>query len=234
MALFGKTQSDQGGKKKSTTQTQIPIAEVREGIVILKDGGLRLIMLCSTTNFELKSEQEQNAIISGYQSFLNSLEFPIQIVIQSRRMDLTKYLKKLRDQIPKAPNSLLQIQINDYILFIKSLLSVANIMDKKFFIIVPYNLPLAKKPGFVQDFQTAVSKEPPKINLINFAKYKKELIDRAQIIANGLSGLGLRAVQLNTQELIELFYSTYNPETSRHERLTSVKELSTAPRLKNK
>ena len=93
-------------------------------------------MLCSTVNFELKSEQEQNAIISGYQNFLNSIDFPIQIVIQSRRMDLTKYLSKLSDQIPKASNELVKIQIQDYMIFIKSLLKVANIMDKKFFIIV--------------------------------------------------------------------------------------------------
>lgn len=230
MALFGNKKNQGKEEKKPTTQAQIPIAEVRNGIVVLKDGGLRLVMLCSTINFELKSEEEQNAIISGYQNFLNSLEFPIQIVIQSRRMDLTKYLKKLQNQIPQAPNDLLRIQIHDYIVFIRSLLSVANIMDKKFFIIIPYELPLAKKPGFIEDLQRATSKEAPTINLTNFNKYKKELIQRAQIVASGISGLGLRAVQLNTQELIELFYSTYNLDLSQHERLTSVKQLSSAPK----
>lgn len=227
-----KNQAKDKEEKKSTTQTQIPIAEIRNGIVVLKDGGLRLVMLCSTINFELKSEEEQNAIISGYQSFLNSLEFPVQIVIQSRRMDLSKYLKKLQDQIPKAPNDLLRVQINDYLNFIKSLLEIANIMDKKFFIVIPYELPLAKKPGFVSDFQQATSKETPAINLTNFDKYKKELIQRAQLVASGISGLGLRAVQLNTQELIELYYSTYNTDISKYERLTSVKALSTFPKLK--
>jgi len=234
LAFFGNNQNQGKGKKeqKPTTQAQIPIAEIRNGVVILKDGSLRLVMLCSTINFELKSEEEQNAIISGYQNFLNSLEFPIQIVIQSRRMDLSRYLKKLQNQIPKAPDDLLRTQIHDYILFIKSLLSVANIMDKRFFIIIPYELPLVKKPGFIQDLQQATSKEVPQINLTNFDKYRKELIQRAQMVASGISGLGLRAVQLNTQELIELYYSTYNTDISQHERLTSVKALSTSPKKK--
>ena len=232
MALFGgdKNQNQNSEKQKPTTQAQTPIAEIRDGIVVLKDSSLRLVMLCSTINFELKSEEEQNAIVSGYQNFLNSLEFPIQIVIQSRKMDLTKYLKKLKDQVPKAKNSLLQIQINDYMNFIKSTLKIANIMDKKFFIVIPYELPLAKKPGFIQDFQQVTSKEAPSVNLTNFDKYKKELTQRAQIVASSLSGLGLRAIQLNTQEIVELLYSTYNPDISRHERLTSVKSLSSSPK----
>ena len=217
MALFGK------GKKKPeekpTTQGQTPIAAIRDSIVVLKNGGLRLVMLCSATNFDLKSEEEQNAIVAGYQSFLNSLEFPIEIVIQSRHMDLTKYLAKLQNLIPAASNTLLQAQIKDYIFFITSLLKVANIMDKKFFIVIPYELPLAKKENFLENLKQNISKKESVINLTNFAKYKKELIDRAEIVASDLSGLGLRALQLNTQELVELFYSTYNPDTGRSEKL---------------
>lgn len=232
MALFGGNKNQGKDGQKPTTQAQTPIAEIRNGVVILKDGSLRIIMLCSTINFELKAEEEQNAIISGYQSFLNSLEFPIQIVIQSRRMDLSKYLKKLRGQVPKAPNSLLRMHINDYINFIQSTLKIANIMDKKFFIIIPYELPLAKKPGFIQDLQQATSKEVPTVNLTNFDKYKKELIQRAQVIASGVSGLGLRAIQLNTQEIVELLYSTYNPDIASHERLGSMESISSSPQRK--
>lgn len=232
MALFDSNKKSEGqDQQKPTTQAQLPIAEIRNGIVVLKDNSLRLVMLCSTVNFELKSEQEQSAIISGYQGFLNSLDFPIQIVIQSRRMDLTKYLGKLNNQVPKASNELVRVHIQDYIRFIKSLLRIANIMDKKFFIIIPYTLPLAKKPGVMEDFRRATNKEPDAINLTNFEKYKKELTQRAQVVASGISGLGLRAVQLNTQELVELLYSTYNPDIAQHQRLTSVKSLSMAPKL---
>lgn len=220
--LFGKkegSKSNSGTPVKPTTQAQTPIAEIRNGIVVLKDGSMRLVMLCSTVNFDLKSEEEQEAIISGYQNFINSLEFPIQIVVQSRNLDLSKYIKKLQGQIPKAPNELLASQIQSYISFIQAMLEIANIMDKKFFIVIPYNLPITTKPGFIADISKAISKTQPEINLTNFDKYKKELIQRAQVAASGLSSLGIRAVQLNTQELVELYYSTYNPEIAQNERL---------------
>lgn len=222
--MFGKKKEQKTNNAtpvKPTTQAQTPIAEVRNGIVVLKDGGLRLVMLCSTVNFDLKSEEEQEAIISGYQSFINSLEFPIQIVVQSRNLDLSKYIKKLQNQIPRAPNQLLALQIQSYISFIQATLKFANIMDKKFFVVIPYNLPITTKPGFLSDFSRAVSKTQPEINLTNFDQYKKELIQRAQVVASGLSSLGIRAVQLNTQELVELYYATYNPEIAKNEKLNS-------------
>jgi hypothetical protein len=229
LALFGGGKGKNQAKQKPTTQTQIPIAEVRNGIVILKNGGLRLVMLCSTVNFDLKSEEEQNAIISGYQSFINSLEFPIQLVIQSRNMDLSRYLEKLENLRTKTFNSLLQLQIQEYINFINIVLKKANIMDKKFYIVIPYELPLAKKQNFLENLRENLRKEQSVINLTNLDKYQKELTERARIAASGLSGLGLRAVQLNTQELVELFYSTYNPETARTEKLGSIKKIASSP-----
>lgn len=233
MALFGKKQNG-GAEKKPipTTQMEIPIAEIRNGVVILKNSSLRLVMLCSTVNFDLKSDEEQNGIIAGYQSFINSLEFPIQIVVQSRNMDLSRYLKKLHNLLPYASNPLLQLQISDYIAFIQSVLSIANIMDKKFYIVVPYDLPLAKKENFIENLRSNLKKDQPIINLTNFKKYQRELADRARTVAGGLSGLGLRAVQLNTQELVELYYSTYNPDLSRNEKLTNIKDVSSSPESK--
>jgi hypothetical protein len=224
--------NQKGKKEKPTTQTQIPIAEIRNGIAILKNGSLRLVMLCSTVNFDLKSEEEQNAIISGYQGFINALEFPIQLVIQSRNMDLSHYLEKLHNLISKTFNSLLQLQIQEYINFISIVLKKANIMDKKFYIVIPYELPLAKKENFYENLRQNLKKDKPVINLTNFGKYQKELTERARLVAAGLSGLGLRAVQLNTQELVELFYSTYNPDTARSGELAPIAQISFSPQRK--
>lgn len=234
MPLFGPTpqptqrQSKLAGKQlaqKQTTQAHLSVAEIKDGIVILKDGSLRLIMMVSAINFDLKSETEQNALIYAYQNFLNSLNFPIQIVVQSRRLDLSEYLAKLQQQIPKTANDLIRLHIQDYIDFIQKLLKLANIMDKKFYLVIPY-FPIIKKPtGFIEKLATATSGKQPVIDLSHFQEQKRELMQRAQVVAQELASLGIRAVQLNTQELIELLYSVYNPELATREKLASPEEL---------
>ncbi len=216
-------------KKKQTTQAHLPIAEIRNGVVVLKDGSLRLVLLVSTINFDLKNEDEQNALTYGYQNFINSLTFPVQIVMQSRRIDLSVYLTKLRAQLTQIQNPLLQIQTEDYIAFIEKLIKVANIMNKKFFIVVPYFPPASKQAGgFWDKFKSVLTESEPVIDMTHFEEYRKELLQRSQGVASGLGALSLRAVQLTTQELIELLYQSYNPELAMREKLVPIEQLASA------
>ena len=232
MPLFAPTPQPRHGlnrqqlKQKQTTQAHLPVAEVKDGIVVLKDGSLRLVMMVSAINFDLKSETEQNALIYAFQNFLNSLTFPIQIIAQSRRLDLSEYLAKLQQQIPKTGNDLIRLHIQDYIDFIQKLLKLANIMDKKFYLVIPYFVPVKKPACFLDKLVSSASGKQPVIDLSKFAEQKRELMQRAQVVAQELGSLGLRAVQLNTQELIELLYSVYNPELAMREKLASPEELA--------
>lgn len=204
-------------KQKATeisTQAYLDITGIKDSIAILKSGGLRLVINVSATNFDLKSEEEQDMIIAQYQSFLNSLEFPLQILIQSRRIDLSSYLENLKTRMQEEQNELLQIQMNDYIVFLEDLIAQANIMDKKFYITVPYDPPILKPAQLPSAFSDA-----------EFQTHKEELLKRAQAVTSGLSYLGLRSKQLNNQELAELFYSIYNPEIAAEEHLKKVEEL---------
>ncbi|HLC38887.1 MAG TPA: hypothetical protein VJJ80_02045 [Patescibacteria group bacterium] len=225
---FG-SNSKQAQKKKETTQAHLPIAEIRNGCVVLKDGSLRLVLLVSTINFDLKNEDEQNALVYAYQNFLNSLTFPIQIVMQSRRIDLSGYLSELSARLPQIENPLLQLQIEDYSAFIQKLITVANIMNKKFFIVIPFFPPALKQTaGFWEKAKSAITAQEPVIDMTHFEEYRKELIQRAQAAASGLAALGLRAIQLTTQELIELYYQSYNPELAVREKLIPIEQLSAA------
>lgn len=209
--------------KSQPTQEYLPFSEIRDGIVIMKDGSLRLILLTSATNFALKSEEEQNAVIFGYQSFINSLSFPVQILMQSRRLDLTNYLKQLKEAQAKQSNELLRIQIQDYSRFVEQLISVANIMDKKFFVVVPF-FPGATggKKGVPR------GRAKTKVSDTDFQSSKQELTQRANVVAQGLGTLGIRVVQLETQEVIGLLYATYNKDLAPTEPLAEAR-LLTAP-----
>ena len=214
--------------KKKSTQQAIPIKEIRDGIVVTKTGGYRVVMLVSTVNFALKSETEQNAIIFGYQNFLNSLNFPIQIVIQSKKLDLDEYLNKLIAQKEKTESQLVRMQITDYIDFIKRLITIANIMEKRFFVVIPYDpVPLAQG-GILSKLigggggSTSQNQKPKG----GFETHKATVLQRASLVASGLGTVGLRAIQLTTPELIELAYSIYNPETATKQRLTDITQLT--------
>ena len=214
-------------KKKQTTQAHLPIAEIRNGTVVLKDGSLRLVLLVSTVNFDLKNEEEQNALTYAYQNFINSLNFPVQIVMQSRRIDLSGYLTNLRSRLGQIENPLLQVQTEDYIAFIEKMITVANIMNKKFFVIVPYFPPALKQTAsFWGKIKAVMAETEPVIDMTHFEEYRKELLQRAQGVASSLGALGLRAVQLTTQELIELYYQSYNPELAAREKLIPIAELA--------
>jgi len=215
------------GKKKNATQvgsTQeiIKFAEIRESIIILKDGNLRQVLLCSSINFDLKSEQEQDAIIFRYQSFLNSLEFPIQILMQSKKLDLSNYLAKLDKVSKEQTNELLRYQTEDYVNFVRKLVDIANIMDKRFYVVVPYLVPIKVDASKIRP------RNPEGVATLTydeFKKYQTELEQRVQVVQSGLGSIGVRTAVLNTQQLIELFYNVYNPEEAAKEKLINADDL---------
>lgn len=212
-------------KDIASTQTHLEIAQIREGVLVLKDGTLKMIMSADSVNFSLKSEEEQNAIVSGYQSFLNSLVFPIQIIMQSRRLDLDKYLTNLEKRLDEEINDLIRIQIVDYVNFIQKLLTVVNIMDKRFYIVVPYSTPAMKKRDlFDKIFHPSVM-ITPQMSKQEFHAHREELIERCGVISSGLGSLGIKTEILSTQKVIELFYNAYNPEESGKEKLVGSENL---------
>lgn len=219
------------GGKQLSTQSYLNFAEVRNGLVIMRDGSLRMIIMCSPTNFDLKSPREKDAIEFSYQGFLNSLHFPIQICIQSRKIDLDGYLEKIEGMLSEQTNPLLAELMEDYIFNIKDLLVNANIMDKRFFVVVPYyiNETTNKKQNVFQ--QIAGNLTTPKDVVQSSAKFeerKREIIQRTNIVAQGLASIGVRAAVLKTQEIIELFYSSYNIEEAQNQSISDVSNI-TAP-----
>jgi len=210
----------------SSTQEYLDINEIREGVVILKDGGMRMVLLASSINFALKSEAEQNAIVGRYQGFLNAINFPVQIVIQSRKLDLEKYIEKLNLRLKAETNELIQLQINDYIEFIKRLITLANIMEKKFFVVISYTPPKVQARSWFEKIFHSNASSAPLISDQEFKKFKEELVQRANVVAGELGALGVKVIPLNTQQLIELYYSCYNLEEAETEKLTQIGEMS--------
>ncbi|TSC86996.1 MAG: hypothetical protein G01um10148_101 [Parcubacteria group bacterium Gr01-1014_8] len=194
------------------TQDFVPVHEVRDGVVVLKDGGLRAILLASSLNFALKSEDEQTAFIVQFQNFLNSLDFSVQIFVQSRMLDIRPYIATLESQFKQQLDDLMRIQIREYIGFIKSFTEAANIMTKNFFIIVPYS------PAIIQTGQGILGKLPFTGKKKNseeenrtFEEQISQLEQRISIVQQGLIRTGVRTVQLGTEEAIELMYKMFNP-----------------------
>ncbi len=219
MAKENKTKEEQ-----KSTQSHLEIAEIKQGILTLKNGGMRAVILVRPINFGLKSEEEQNAIIYSYQAFLNSLEFPLQILIKSKKFDLNPYIEKMEKLAQGQRNELLRLQTAEYIDFIKRLSEVANIMTKEFYVVVPYNPPILETKGILQKLLGNKSKKP-KINP-NSETGKIQLSQRTEAVMSQLENMGMRCVQLNTKELIELFYNIYNPESSQIQKLTDTSNIT--------
>ena len=218
------------GKKPGVpAQKFLDIAEIRENLVILKDGTLRSVLLVSSINFSLKSLDEQNAIVQAYMQFLNSLDFPIQIVIQSRRMNIDNYMAQLDEQRKTIENDLLKRQINDYQDFIKQLVKLGDIMQKRFYVVVPLDPATDQgttQKGFFQRLGEILSPTVAgKLSEKKFEKQKFDLSLRVNQIIGGLSSMSLNAIQLDTQSLIQLFYTVYNPDLYETQRLQDVNEL---------
>lgn len=201
-------------KKKiigNPTQSFLKLSEIRDDCIIMQDGTLRAILTVSSTNFDLKSEEEQNALIYSYQRFLNSLEFHIQIVLQSRKMDIGEYTGKLKGLMERQTNELLRMQTSEYIEFINRLVESANVMNKNFYVVVPYEMSVTPVGGgfFSRIFGTGKTQQITAKQKA-FSDYKKQLDERAATVASNLGSAGLRVVRLDTDQLIELVYNSYN------------------------
>lgn len=207
-------------KIKASTQDYLDIAEIRDDVVVLKDGSMRAVIMVSSINFALKSEDEQNAIVQTYMSFLNSIDFPVQIAVQSRRLNVDKYLEALKAKEKEQINDLLRTQITEYREFIGQLISLGDIMGKRFYVVVPYNLSAGGKRGFLSKLSVVLS--PAKIIKLSdkiFTKYHGLLSARVEKVISGLQGLGVSMAQLNTQSLIELYYNSYNSELAYNQKM---------------
>ncbi|MDD4901367.1 MAG: hypothetical protein PHS62_04705 [Patescibacteria group bacterium] len=214
-------------RNKITTSTQeyLDIAEFREDTVIMRDGTLRAILLVASINFSLKSEDEQNAIIAAYVGFLNNIDFPLQIIIQSRELNIDNYLGSLRQKAKEQTNELLKLQTGEYLQYITELISLGKIMNKRFYVVVSYNPLSDKQKGF---FSRLVDSLKPaslvKMKAEKFSKRRAELTRRMENVISALASIGINSMPLDTQSLIELFYNTYNPETSANEKLVDVNQ----------
>lgn len=220
--------------KNDSTQQSIEIAGIKNGILIMKDLSYRVVLEVASINFNLKSDIEQNSIIFQYQSFLNSLHFPVQVVIRSKKLDLTPYINKLKAIGNKQENSLIRSQTLDYANFVGQLIDVANIMKKSFYVIVPYSATNIKNISLVDRLFGNSKKIQGNIKLSEseFKANSTKLLERANIVASGIGAMGLHCSQLNTEQLIELFYGAYNPHEAGHERLTDYLAVS-APIITN-
>lgn len=204
----------------SPSQQIINIEEVRDGVLIMKDGTLKVILMASSLNFALKSADEQTAVILQYQNFLNSLDFSVQFFVQSRKINIEPYLDTLKETKEQQTNELLQIQISEYVEFIRTFVKATNIVSKNFYVIVPFTPPLFETKelsvGMLQNLWRSLwgsSKKEggPVLSPQKFEEYKNQLWQRMENVVAGLTRTGVRAVPLNTEELIELFYGLYNP-----------------------
>lgn len=226
MKLHCMANKSASNKISNSTQQYLDISEFREDTVIMRDGTLRAVLLVASINFALKSEDEQNAIISAYVGFLNNLDFPLQIVIQSRELNIDNYLALLRQKEKEQTNELLKMQTSEYLQYVRELISLGKIMNKKFYAVISYNPLSDKQKGFFSKlFESLKPASLIKMKEEKFLKRKLELDRRTGNIIGGLASMGVNAVQLDTQSLIELFYNTYNPETSANQKLAETKEL---------
>jgi hypothetical protein len=220
----------------NSTQNTLQIAEIRDGVVIMSDGSFRSVVMVKSINFDLMSPQEREAVEYSYQGFLNSLYFPVQIFVRSQKVDLRPYIERLDKIRSEHDNMLLALLMDDYITFMSDLSQQTNIMDKRFYVVVPY-FPVAditkaitqSKNFFSGLVDLFNSKEKHvTINEPDLNKAKDELRNRVQAVLNGLQQCGIQGLPLDTQELIELYYDTYNPDTATRQQLKNFSDL-TAP-----
>ncbi len=211
--------SNKSTPNPNSTQNSLKIAEIRDGLVILKDGTFRAIIACESINFDLMSLEEKEGIEYSYQNFINSLYFPIQILIRSQKVDIGPYLDKLIKIRNNQDNMLLNVLMDDYINYIDILAQEANIMEKTFFVVVPY-LPagdITSATNQVKGIFSKVNNKPTtsvKINEQVYIKGKEELQNRVNLVMSGLNQVGIRVERLDTQKLSQLYYNFYNPDTA--------------------
>jgi type IV secretory pathway VirB4 component len=192
------------------TQGFVPIKEVRDGIIVLKDGSLRAILLASSVNFALKSADEQAAIIAQFQQFLNSLDFSLQFFVESRELDIRPYLALLEERYAQQLDDLMKVQIRSYITYIRDFTERANIMSKSFFVVIPYDPAVITREGGL--FGGLLGKGRTEEGAAaNFEEHRQQLAQRIAVVEQGLVRSGVRVAELGTEEVIELFYKLFNP-----------------------
>jgi hypothetical protein len=198
-------------KTSAATQDFVTIKDIRDGVVLLKGGQMCSVLLASSVNFALKSTDEQQAILQQFQTFLNTLDFSLQIYVQSRRLNIDPYLQLLATRESAQDNDLMRIQLREYIEFIRTFTTEVDIMEKNFYVVVPYSpAPINLTKGITSMFMGST----PKTSLPGdqqFEEHRIQLDQRIALVEGGLSGIGVRTVQLKTDDLVELFYHTYNP-----------------------
>ncbi|TSC79177.1 MAG: hypothetical protein G01um101425_814 [Candidatus Peregrinibacteria bacterium Gr01-1014_25] len=213
-----------GRKKnpKAATQRFLPIGEIRQDTVFLKNGGMRAVIAVEALNFNLKSETEQQGIIAGYGSFVNTLSFPLQIVIRSSRTNVDEYLRQLTVLAEKQTNDLLKQQTTAYVTFIQRLLEVADIMQKRFYVIVPLDRGTRKKT-LVEKFFDWIHPEDSSAKaqqrMKDLGPSLRALGERVDLVQAGLTNIGLHVRRLSTRDLLELYYNILNPKTSQQEKI---------------
>lgn len=213
-------------KPGPATQRYLDIAEIRDDMVILRDGTVRGVLLVSSINFALKSSEEQEAVIQAYMTFLNTLEYPVQIVIHSRKMNIDAYVASLNEQQKKTGNDLLRAQIADYRAFVTELVTLGEIMQKRFYCVVPYDPVSNKRKNFFTRLGEAVS--PVAAANLNRKQLKdrvEQLARRIATVEGSLSSMGLASVRLDTQGLIELYYTAYNPDVFDSQKLSDLSKI---------
>jgi len=221
----------------NSTQNSLLISEIRDGIVIMRDGTFRAVVMCKSINFDLMSPQEREAVEFSYQGFLNSLYFPVQIFIRSQKVDMRPYLEKLDKIRGEQENMLLGLLMDDYIMFLSDIVQQTNIMDKKFYVVIQYPDPnenikssLQQSKNFFGGLGEMFKPNKPQhitIDENRLENAKTELRNRVQAVMQALGQCGVQSLPLDTQELIELYYSAYNPDTAARQQLTQYDDLTT-------
>lgn len=226
------TQQPQATKANpNSTQNTLQIAEIRDGIVIMSDGTYRAVVACQSINFDLMSPEEREAVEFSYQGFLNSLYFPIQVFVRSQKVDIRPYIEKLDKIRSEHDNMLLALLMEDYIAYMSDLALQTNIMDKKFYLVIPFYSAVDAQKA-VQASKSFVSnifgkkEEKVTINEQDLEKAKTELRNRIQAVMAGLQQCGVNSVPLDTEELIELYYDAYNPDTATRQQITNFQDLN--------
>jgi hypothetical protein len=219
----------------TSTQNMLQIAEIRDGIVIMNDGSFRSVVMLKSINFDLMSPQEREGVEGGYQSFLNSLYFPIQIFVRSQKVDIRPYIEKLDKIRSEHDNMLLALMMEDYIQYISELATQTNIMDKTFYIIIPFfskvdvQKAITQSKSFFGGLTGIFNKKGQHVTVgeKELEDAKVELRNRVQAVLGGLQQCSVPGVPLDTQELIELYYDFYNPDTATRQQLKNFDDLTT-------
>ena len=217
----------------TSTQATLLISEIRDNLVIMKDGSFRAVVACNSINFDLMSEMERDGVEYSYQKFLNSLDFNVQILVRSQKVDIGPYIDRLAEVRRNNDNMLLGVLMDDYIDFITFLAQNANIMDKSFFVVVPYYTSvdaekvLQQTKNFFKTFSRTKGPNITRIDRVTYDKATKEIDSRVSLVVDGLTQMGVRTVRLKTKELAELYYNFNNPDTAVREPLVDFSKLAT-------